>query len=477
MTFMLSLYLLSNRKVATSSHKENPPKEQLFQQFEHITYTGQWSSNLDNSEGLMFTAVKSYEKSLEKFYYIQIVFYSGKWNSDPQSYLIAENMHLTIGNTGLYMYEQMINATLYGKNKQEFIGNITVVFENSSKKVTGQVVTENGELDFTFKAIEYTKEAQLLPKLYYAFLVTFCYLVSIVVLIKHLQKCIENVAFAEKTSLVTLGMMELYELGFGVWGLSTAFRVQIGFDYIFIACFWCLATFTFIHSRLIPVVYRAQNSTITSFGFQVSSRIIARFQAQFFLLCLVLIISTIVLQNYLIITLPLLHLMFLPQIITNSINGYKNSFSMPGVIAYMSSKIIIILYLFGCPKNFMNFEPNLKICWYIITVLLVQLGVLYWQMYRPRFLVPKRYRPMSYDYFRSKSEERSLADGNEITCIICMTPLNLGITTNEPIVNNAKTMHTPCSHRFHQDCLTQWMAIKMECPTCRSRLPIIDDSI
>lgn len=32
-------------------------------------------------------------------------------------------------------------------------------------------------------------------------------------------------------------------------------------------------------------------------------------------------------------------------------------------------------------------------------------------------------------------------------------------------------MLTPCDHVFHQGCLTRWMDIKMECPTCRRELP------
>ena len=32
-------------------------------------------------------------------------------------------------------------------------------------------------------------------------------------------------------------------------------------------------------------------------------------------------------------------------------------------------------------------------------------------------------------------------------------------------------MVTPCDHVFHDECLQQWMDIKMECPTCRAALP------
>ncbi len=35
-------------------------------------------------------------------------------------------------------------------------------------------------------------------------------------------------------------------------------------------------------------------------------------------------------------------------------------------------------------------------------------------------------------------------------------------------------MRTPCNHKFHVGCLVEWMSIKMECPTCRARLPTLE---
>ncbi len=35
-------------------------------------------------------------------------------------------------------------------------------------------------------------------------------------------------------------------------------------------------------------------------------------------------------------------------------------------------------------------------------------------------------------------------------------------------------MMTPCKHKYHKKCLLQWMNMKMECPTCRARLPRIE---
>ena len=40
---------------------------------------------------------------------------------------------------------------------------------------------------------------------------------------------------------------------------------------------------------------------------------------------------------------------------------------------------------------------------------------------------------------------------------------------------NKKYMMTPCNHSYHSVCLKKWMDIRMECPTCRQAIPVLDD--
>ncbi len=48
-------------------------------------------------------------------------------------------------------------------------------------------------------------------------------------------------------------------------------------------------------------------------------------------------------------------------------------------------------------------------------------------------------------------------------CVICMSPV--------PLFPLNARMLTPCGHFFHQHCLTRWMEVKLDCPTCRRQLP------
>lgn len=115
-----------------------------------------------------------------------------------------------------------------------------------------------------------------------------------------------------------------------------------------------------------------------------------------------------------------------------------------------------------------------------------------------RWFVPKKFLPEKYDYYRRISicgsndddlfvdveiDEPDAAPTKlkvsgvgepsglhprggqpivEVDCVICMSNV---------VVNGRNRMATPCDHVFHEECLQEWMDVKMECPTCRRILP------
>lgn len=74
--------------------------------------------------------------------------------------------------------------------------------------------------------------------------------------------------------------------------------------------------------------------------------------------------------------------------------------------------------------------------------------------------VPKRFLPVKYDYHRPLPLDMYTTE-----CVICMLPIHEGRDEED------RHMITPCNHAFHSGCLTNWLNIKEECPTCRARLP------
>ncbi|GAX26600.1 hypothetical protein FisN_21Lh067 [Fistulifera solaris] len=57
----------------------------------------------------------------------------------------------------------------------------------------------------------------------------------------------------------------------------------------------------------------------------------------------------------------------------------------------------------------------------------------------------------------------SLVHGLE--CSICYEGID--------IQKRSEYMLAPCNHLFHRECLVQWMDVKMECPICRTNLPVL----
>lgn len=433
-------------------------------------YDGIWKLNSSNTENYLSLGLLYSSDELNSMY---LIMYYGNWKSDP--YFSISTKSLEYNST-----ENLLRAKYIYKIENGIGNNVTgslfvKMLNNDSTELEGKV--EYDGINITIKAYSKDKQKEMFSRLYYAFMITTAYLITIAALAKHFQLVYENSAQAEKTSLLTLGLMEVYELGFALWQLQKSFEGHLdsGIDYILISSFWAFSAFMFTHSKLLPIVFRAQNTNISSLGFYVSSRMIANYQSRFFLLCIIYIIILKLLKNFYYLTMPIVHMIFVPQIITNSLYGYKDSISFRNASSILLCKLVIALYLFGCPSNFMRYEPNYLLCTNLIIICLGQILVLKYQQHKPRFLIPRKYRPMSYDYFRDASEETSLSRDNDNTCIICMTPLNIPVAHHEPVVNKSKTMHTPCSHRFHQDCLVQWMCIKLECPTCRSRLPVFEE--
>lgn len=189
------------------------------------------------------------------------------------------------------------------------------------------------------------------------------------------------------------------------------------------------------------------------------------------------------------------------------------------MLGYTILQSFLPLYLLGCPVNILEvlwkyFSPvfespsemamdrltDQSACYFLIGWLSIQVLLMYLQsIYGPRFFIPKQFLPYKYDYKRplppsmrplhlqpphnhgSSQNHGSLGnefgdvetgsllagDEHELECVICYNSIHLNVQSNYMI--------TPCDHLFHEECLLQWMHVKLECPVCRSQLPPVDD--
>ena len=63
-----------------------------------------------------------------------------------------------------------------------------------------------------------------------------------------------------------------------------------------------------------------------------------------------------------------------------------------------------------------------------------------------------------------------------LDCSICFETITIescspATSSSSPLPSSSSYMLAPCNHIFHRECLLQWMTVKMECPTCRMKLP------
>lgn len=94
-------------------------------------------------------------------------------------------------------------------------------------------------------------------------------------------------------------------------------------------------------------------------------------------------------------------MIFTPQIASNvrKGNGGDNGFNIPFILGFLLSKFIIILYEHGCPDNYLKIKPFFWIDLLIISIIIVQIVILYCQSkFSARFFVPNFLRPGYYNY-------------------------------------------------------------------------------
>lgn len=164
---------------------------------------------------------------------------------------------------------------------------------------------------------------------------------------------------------------------------------------------------------------------------------------------------------------------WLPQIAWSAWHNAKKPLMPAYVLGTSAIRLLVPLYVFGCPENFVRVKPQFWVCWLLVVWVAAQVTALAAQhVFGPRCFIPDKYLPEVYDYHRRVEPEvlASAGAGDEecgeaggVDCVICMN----AVDATAP----RERMVTPCNHFFHRECLERWMEVKMECPTCRGALP------
>lgn len=188
---------------------------------------------------------------------------------------------------------------------------------------------------------------------------------------------------------------------------------------------------------------------------------------------------------------------WVPQIYRNVIRGSRKSFKWHFMLGTSVVRLVYILYIFCLPNPFYH-HTDYKFAGLLTGWVVVQLLLLFLQeLLGPRFFLPEKYLPRTYNYhpvltkgdlengynFESFVNDSSLKC--KVDCAICMQTLEIPVIDNTAteeedhgISASAKNllaarsyMVTPCRHIFHTECLEGWMKYKLQCPVCRNSLP------
>lgn len=309
------------------------------------------------------------------------------------------------------------------------------------------------------------------PIVSYSFIISCVSITLILAFSRQTQDCIASESVAKKTPIEFLILQSAIDLWYSIWHLYLSIIYYMAHEYLILAGFMTFAVYLVIHGRLLMHCWKAQNPSLAQDGILLFKIRFSIFESFWVMFILSFIPVFIIIKDYKILIVFISH-SYLPLIYNSARYGYKNSVKPDVIVTITLARLFLLLYLFGFSHEFMLPAADYVACLAFVLYLGVQVLVVLLQNKQPRFFLPKICRPVTYSFFRDEEYERILEKSD---CIICMTELNLAGNESSDILNYSRTMHTPCKHMFHEDCLGNWMNLKMECPTCRTPLPIVEE--
>jgi len=82
---------------------------------------------------------------------------------------------------------------------------------------------------------------------------------------------------------------------------------------------------------------------------------------------------------------------FVPQIYCNATRDSNHALTTQYIIGMGFSRLLLPLYFYGCPVNFLHAEPHPTFAQYLVGWMILQVTILLLQDFLgPRFFVPKQ---------------------------------------------------------------------------------------
>ncbi|CAG9314934.1 unnamed protein product [Blepharisma stoltei] len=449
---------------------------QIYPEINQQLYIGKWFvngklDNFDNSEGRARLSIGYDHKKLS----FKLNLFDGVWESNTLMVFVAQGVSFN-ENLHIAAHEGNITVKYHGK-KTYCEGMDYIKFEKLDNQyhMKGSIISSICQFNIKFDLYECNLEIQKKPIVTYSLFVSLLSILLIFALASHIQECSLSESYARKTSPVMLAILASSEFEQCMWHFTKSFSSHFTFDYFMLASFWNLTVFIIIHGRLMVIVWKANNAPYDEESSDEFRVIFGKYETKLIVIMFFIVSFSAISWIFRGVLIIIFQSFLWPQIYKNAADGTKQSISTFTLTIIILTKILIFIYFNGNAFNFLVYEPQPVLCCLFCIHLLTQFFIILLQStdLGPGFIFPKFLLPNRYSYFRTIEEEKKIVC-EDADCIICMTPLNLPQNWGLEISNVAPTMHSPCGHRFHRDCLSKWIKIKMDCPTCRGLLPEIN---
>lgn len=431
------------------------------------TYTGNWSSTspfsslFPASSGVLILKEKNTQ---DRSVTLQISIECGPWSSSP-TFTLLLNMTLSDDKReGVYSAYSCEQKAQVRDRANTVVALWTVradlhksyVAANFELNGTLSRVGEEGSLAFTATRDDVRHKD---PKV-----VSYCFVVFCVYLVLLMQMTKQNYnfevnSFTLQVSIEMLVLLSCFDFIFALWNIVLSAADMETNSYAFLAFIWVFTSFMMLRDKAFMLLAHHQELQWTGFQTNYANWPVKSLYAGGLVLLSLLFGS---LQSYCgLLAVPAV-LSAVPQLLRNA---YLNEccFEVNLFAAcQLLARLAVITYFFGCPANFLRLEPQPVLVVLLCALAFAQLLLLIVQMtpLGPRSILPRSLLPQPYSYFHPPEEDISM----DSDCAICMYPLQTE--------DKARLMYSPCGHVFHETCLRNWMSIKMECPSCRGKLPM-----
>lgn len=274
---------------------------------------------------------------------------------------------------------------------------------------------------------------------------------------------------AARVSIFCIAMQALMDAYDSFLHLCLGLSSQYMFNTIAVISLFKFILFSLLEARYLLTIWRQRQPDIFNQGWDVVRRELSWLYSRFYgvlVVGLVLLYHNLDRLDSIVVA---FQAYWLPQILHDAWHGCKTSVCPVFVCGISITRTLLVLYLWGCPAGIFSGDlyprlpgsPSTALCVGVVAFQALQVAVMLLQRrWGPRWFVPWLCMPWAYNYHRSSEPVEPGTD-----CVICMGELDPE--------DARRVVVTPCSHKFHEACLEQWMDVKMECPTCRATLPPI----